>query len=248
MDFNLIADQLRLLKLEGMALAFEGLIALPIQSRPSLEIAVSKMIEQEKRTQADAKASRLLKAAKLHLPSVLIEDITCSQSRNLTKAELGELADCSFVRRGQNLLITGKTGCGKSWLACAIGHQACILGLKTLYFNMSHFIDGLKKSILEGTKEQLLKKLYRQDLVIFDDFGLQPMDADTRLALLTILEDRYESKSLIITSQLPLDRWYDYFAEPTLADAIMDRIFATSEHIRLEGESLRDKAKARTKA
>lgn len=240
MDSNLIADQLRLLKLEGMAEAFMGLVATPVQYREPLEIAVSKMVEQEKRFRNDAKTARLIKGSKLR-NKVLIEDITCSTARNLTNADLGAIADCSFIRRGENLLITGKTGCGKTWIACAIGHQACVLGFKTLYLSMNHFIDELQRSILEGTKERLLKRLNRCDLVIFDDFGLQQMNADVRLALLTILEDRYESRSLIITSQLPLETWYDYIAEPTIADAIMDRITTTSQHIRLEGESMRVK-------
>lgn len=238
MEYKLIADQLRLLKLKGMAEAFEGMVNTPVQMRPSLEMAVSKMVEQEKRSRDDSKAARLLKASKLRF-TVHIEDIICSKARNLTHEDLGAVSDCSFIRRGQNLLITGKTGCGKTWLACAIGHQACVLGLRTLFLSMNHFIDELQKCILDGTKDKLMKKLDRQDLVILDDFGLQKMNADVRLALLTMLEDRYDSRSLIITSQLPLEAWYEYLAEPTLADAIMDRIVNSSHHIRLEGESLR---------
>ena len=153
------------------------------------------------------------------------------------------VADCGFVRRGENLLITGLTGCGKSYLACAIGQQACSLGLRTLYLSMNHFADQLRQSRLDGTWESLLNRLNKNDLIIFDDFGLQKMDADTRLALLTLLDDRYEKKSVIITSQLPLDKWYDYIAEATLADAIMDRLINSSHHIGLEGSSLRKRRK-----
>lgn len=154
---------------------------------------------------------------------------------------LAEVADCNFVRRGDNLLITGLTGCGKSYLACALGYQACTLELSTLYLSMNHFADELAKARLEGTYQKLIRRLEKKDLIILDDFGLQPLTAEARIALLTLLEDRYEKKSVIITSQLPLERWYDYIAEPTLADAIMDRLVNSSEHIELKGETLRHK-------
>lgn len=115
------------------------------------------------------------------------------------------MADCSFVRRGDNLLITGLTGCGKSYLACALGHQACSIGISTLFLSMNHFADELTKARLEGTYQKLTKKLGKKDLLILDDFGLQPLTLKARLALLTLLEDRYEEKSVIITFQLPLD-------------------------------------------
>ena len=106
---------------------------------------------------------------------------------------------------------------------------------------MNHFSDELAKARLEGTYQKLLRKLGKKDLIILDDFGLQPLSSEARLALLTLLEDRYEEKSVIITSQLPLDRWYDYISEPTLADAIMDRLINSSEHIQLKGDTLRSR-------
>lgn len=238
MSTQTTASQLRELGLEGMAESFESMMSLPSQKRPGLDRAVEKMVESEVCTRDKKRAERLLKAAKLRY-TVFIEDITCSATRNLTEAQLAEVADCSFVRRGDNLLITGKTGCGKSYLACAIGRQACKLGLSTLYLSMNHFAEELTSARLEGTSERLLKKLGKKDLIILDDFGLQPLTSEARLALLTLLEDRYGNKSVIITSQLPVGKWYDYIAEPTLADAIMDRLINTSEHIQLEGETMR---------
>lgn len=231
-------SQLKELGLHGMAEAFEAMMVLPSQKRPGLDRAVEKMVQMEACMRDKKLTERLLKAAKLRY-KVFIEDITCSTERNLTESQLAEVADCSFIRRGGNLLITGLTGCGKSYLACALGHQACSIGISTLCLSMNHFADELTKALLEGTYQKFIKKLGKKDLLILDDFGLQTLTPETRLALLTLLEDRYEEKSVIITSQLPLDRWYEYIAEPTLADAIMDRLINSSEHIELKGETLR---------
>lgn len=241
-ELTSIVDRLKALKLSGMAEAVSDLIKLPVQMRPSLEMALSKMLETETRYRDDSRTARLLKASKLRY-RVLIEDITCSTTRNFTREQLTSIADCSFVRRGENLLITGLTGCGKSYIACALGYQACTLGLKTLYLNMNRFVDALKQSRLDGTFSQMLSRLDKNDLIVLDDFGLQKMDSDTRIALLTLLEERYEKKSMIIISQLPLDKWYDYIAEATLADAIMDRLINSSHHVNLEGPSLRKRKK-----
>lgn len=242
MENDLILARLRNLRLPGMAEAVSDMLKLPIQMRPSLENAVSKMIETEIRSRDDNRTARLLKLARLP-ETVLIEQITCSTDRNLTLDQLTALSDCGFVRRGENLLITGKTGCGKSWLEYALAHQACTLGLRTLYQNMNHFTYTLKKAYISGAFEDFVAQLNRFDLLIFDDFGLHDMDSGTRIALLTILNDRYGKKSVIISSQLSLDKWYDYIAEATLADAIMDRLVASSHHISLTGPSLRVRKK-----
>ena len=163
-------SQLKELGLHGMAEAFEAMMMLPSQKRPGLDRAVEKMVQTEVCTRDKKLTEKLLKAAKLRY-KVFIEDITCSTERNLTECQLAEVADCNFVRRGDNLLITGLTGCGKSYLACAIGNQACTLGLSTLFLSMNHFADELAKARLEGTYQKLIKKLERKDLVILDDFG-----------------------------------------------------------------------------
>lgn len=238
MNTQVTISQLKDLGLYGMAESFESIMALPMQKRPGLDRAVEKMVESEICTRNQKLTEKLLKAAKLRY-TVYIQDITCSTARNLTEAQLAEIADCGFVRRGDNLLITGLTGCGKSYLACAIGRQACYLGLSTLFISMNHFVDELAKARLDGTHENLMKRLEKKSLIILDDFGLQPLTSDARMALLTLLEDRYGEKSVIITSQLAVEKWYEYIGEPTLSDAIMDRLVNRSEIIALKGESMR---------
>lgn len=242
MNIQETIDQLNALKLKGMAEAYKGMAMLPVADRPDMNLAVAKLAEAERLFREDQKTKMLLKSSHLRYHAC-IEDIECSTERNLTKAQLAEIADCSFIRRAENILITGLTGCGKSFLACAIGNQACFLGKRVEYLNMNKFIERIALAKLDGTFLKVLNRMDKNDLVIWDDFGLQPLDANSRLALLQILEDRYERKSVIIASQLPLDKWYDYLAEPTLADAIMDRLVSNAIHIELKGESMRRKKK-----
>lgn len=242
MDSSLIVAQFEKLKQYGMAEAAGDLLLLPVQMRPCLETVLTKLVETETRHRDDKRTARLLKGAKL-VCKPLIEDIICSTARNLTKETLEAISDCGFVRRGENLLIIAKTGCGKTYLSNAIGYQACRLGLKVLYLSMNHFVHQLKGAITQGVTEEFFDKLNKYDLLIFDDFALHPIDEPTRLALLTLLDDRYEKKSVIITSQLPYDKWYEYIGQTTVADAILDRIQHSSHLIRLEGQSMRENRK-----
>jgi DNA replication protein DnaC len=242
MNIQETIDRLNALKLKGMAEAYKGIAMLPVADRPDINLGVAKLAEAERVYRDNQRTQLLLKTSKLRYHACL-EDIECSTERNLTKAQLAEIGDCSFIRRAENILITGLTGCGKSFLACALGNQACFLGLRTMYLNMNKFIEKIALAKLDGSFLKVLTRLDKYDLIILDDFGLQPLDANARLALLQILEDRYERKSMIIASQLPLDKWYDYIAEPTLADAIMDRLVSNATHIELKGESMRRRKK-----
>ena len=152
-----------------------------------------------------------------------------------------KFSDGQFITKGENILITGSTGCGKSYLACALGRQACMLGYRTLYLSMNRFIESVANARLEGTYVKWLNQIGKIPLIILDDFGLQSLDHNMKITLLQILEDRYAKGATIITSQLPIKLWYDYIAEPTLADAIMDRLAAYAHKIELKGESLRIK-------
>ena len=234
------ADLLEGLKLKGMSRAFAAMIQMPLQQRPGMELAVAKLADAERMYRKDLRTELYLKTSRLRYNAVL-EDVICSSERNLSKDQLSQVADCSFIQRAENILLTGLTGCGKSFLACAIGRQACMTGYRTEYFNMNKFIEKIALSKIDGTFLKVISRLERSELIILDDFGLQPLDQNARLALLQILEERYERKSIIIVSQLPVDKWYDYIGEPTLADAIMDRLINNAALIELKGESLRKK-------
>lgn len=234
--------QLKDMKLKGMAVSLETIINLPVQARPTLELAIARMVEAELQDRRDRKTEMFLKTSRLRY-TALLEEVICGTDRNFTKEDLAVLSDCSFIRRHENLLIQGKCGCGKSFLACALGRQACILGYRTVYLNMNSFVEKVAISKLDGSFLKMITSLEKNDLIILDDFGLQPMDMNTRLALLQILEERYERKSVIIASQLPIAKWYDYIGDATLADAIMDRLVANANKIELKGESMRQRRK-----
>ena len=154
---------------------------------------------------------------------------------------------CLYLDRAENILISGATGSGKSFFACALGHQACVMGYKTLYLNLNRFTEKLTMAKLNGMFVKLLNQLERTSLLILDDFGLAPMEQNTRLALLQILEDRYAKRSIVIASQIPINKWHEAINEPTLADAIMDRLMANAHRFELKGESLRKKNKPEKK-
>lgn len=154
---------------------------------------------------------------------------------------LARLSDESLISRSQNVLIHGLTGCGKSYLACALGRNACLLGYKVLYLAMNKFLEAIAQAKLDGTYLKWIKNIAAHAVVILDDFGLKPLSHDAKLALLDILEDRYGNGSIIITSQLPLDKYYEFINEPSLADAILDRLTASAHKVELMGESLRKK-------
>ena len=232
--------QLENLKLRGMSECYKGLQNIPVTQWPTLDTFVAHLAEAELQYRNHKRTEMYLKTSKLRYNAVM-EDIICSEERNLTKTTLLKLMDCSFINRAENLLIEGKTGCGKSFLACAIGRQACYMGYRVEYFSMNKFIERIALAKLDGSLLKVINRIEKNDIVILDDFGLQPLDNNSRLALLQILEDCYQRKSVIITSQLPVAKWYDYINEPTLADAIMDRLTANALRIELKGDSMRRK-------
>ncbi len=229
------------MKLDGMASSYKSIAELPIDKQPDTHECIATLVDAELQSRAHKKTSMLLRLSKLRY-RVSIQDITCSEQRNLSKQLIARLADCSYIDRAENILITGATGCGKSYLSCALGHQACLLGYRTLYFNLNRFIEELAVAKVQGTYIKWMNRIRKAPVVIFDDFGLQALSHDLKLALLQILEDRYQQGSTIIVSQLPLNNWYDYIDEPTIADAIMDRLMAKCSKIELTGQSLRKRS------
>jgi DNA replication protein DnaC len=233
-------EQLQQLKLYGMAQAYGTTLALPIQELPTAHELMALLVEAEQHSRTHQRTQLYLKLSNLRYDAVL-EQIKCSPERNLTRDQILSLADCTFIQRAENILITGSTGCGKSYLACAFGRQACTLGYKALYLGMNRFTEKLALSKLEGSYIRLLNHIEKMPLIIIDDFGLIPLENQARTALLQVLEDRYGKRSTIITSQLPVNKWHQYINEPTLADAIMDRLSGSAHRFELKGESLRKK-------
>jgi DNA replication protein DnaC len=240
MNTQITLDHLSQLKLYGMSRAYQALLSMPLQDQPSLNQFMARLAEAEIQERAQKKTEMFLLQSKMRYNAVL-EPVHCNVNRNLEREKLMMVADCSFIERAENMLISGATGCGKSYLACAIGRQACSFGYRTLYFGMNRFLERISSSKLDGTYLKLLNQIEKTHLIILDDFGLQPLDGITRLALLQILEDRYGKKSIIIASQLPVSKWYEYIGESTIADAIMDRLSVNAHRFELKGESLRKK-------
>jgi DNA replication protein DnaC len=210
-------QQMQQLRLQGMYRAYHSQLELPMDQQLEGHDLIAQLVQSEQLGRAQEKTAMYLKLAKLRLPAS-IEQIECSTSRSLTKQQLAMFAEGRYLDNGENLLITGSTGCGKSYLACALGHQACLQGHKTTYLGMNRLIEKITLSKLDGSYIKLLNNLERQTLIILDDFGLQNMGQEVRLTLLHLLEDRYGKKSIIITSQLPVSKWHEYLEEPSLAD------------------------------
>ena len=186
------------------------------------------------------KIERLIKQATLKQPATLAE-VDYTQNRNLDKNMFVRLGTLDFIKRKENVILTGPSGVGKSYLAQALGHQGCMMDYKTTYTNTARLLKKLKLSKVDGTYLKELEKILKTDLLILDDFGLQSFDNHGREALMDIIDDRYNKSSTIISSQIPVSAWYDIIGEGTIADAILDRIVNSSHRIDLKGESLRKK-------
>jgi DNA replication protein DnaC len=233
-------DQLQELKLSGMAKRYAAILMQPVHQQPEPHMLIASLAEAEAGYRVHQRTQLYLRLAKLRY-NATPEEINCTPARGITKEVLITLSDGMFIEKSENLLITGATGCGKSYLACAMGRNACLLGHRTLYYSMNRFVEALAAARLDGTYIRWLNMIAKTPLLIIDDFGLMPLSNDMKLTLLQILEDRFAKGATIITSQLPVNKWYEYINEPTLADAICDRLTANAHKVELKGESLRKK-------
>lgn len=233
-------DQLRDLRLDGMVRAIEEQATSTAASALGFDERLTLLVQREVAWRDDRRVQRLLKAAKLKVGAACVEDINWRASRALDRSLVAALAEGDWLRRGQNLLITGATGCGKTWLACALAHQAARSGFSVLYTRAARLFDELQVAHGDGSFARRLVQLAKLDLLVIDDFAISPMGAPERNDLLEVLDDRVGSRSTLITSQLPVKAWHTYLDDPTLADAILDRVVHSSHKIALKGVSLRD--------
>jgi DNA replication protein DnaC len=235
-------DKLRSLKLTGMAEAFSEQLQKPMPDL-DFEERLGLLIDREWYLRENRKLTRRLTQAKLQ-QTACVEDIDFKHARGLNKASIQELARGQWVQQHLNLLITGPTGCGKTYLACALAHKACLNGLTVKYYRLPRLWNELKIAKANGTYANWLTQLAKLDVLLLDDWGLAAPDDEQRRDLLEILDDRYQRKSTIITSQLPTTHWHEHLNDATLADAILDRLLHNAIKLELKGESLRKNQKS----
>ena len=236
-------DQLRSLRLDGMVRAIEEQGTSTTATALGFDERFSLLVQSEVAWRDDKRVARLLKTAKLKVSSACVEDIDWRASRTLDRSLMAALVGGDWIRNAQNLLMTGATGCGKTWLACALAHQAARSGFSALYVRAGRLFNELHVAHGDGSFARRLTQLAKLDLLVIDDFAISPIGASERNDLLEVLDDRVGTRSTLITSQLPVKAWHTYLDDPTLADAILDRVVHSSHRIDLKGATLRDKKK-----
>jgi DNA replication protein DnaC len=235
-----IESKLKQLRLKGMMQSWKSLEDTRRIHEISFSEGMEMLIQAEEDERQNSRFERLLRNARFRYQASL-EEISYDPSRGLDKNLVTELASCKYINQGESILITGATGCGKSYLASALGHHACLHGYKVNYFNTQKFMLKIKMARLEGSILKFFDKIAKVNLLILDDFGLTHLEKQQQMDLMEIIEDRHGRASTIIASQLPAPSWYDVISEATIADAILDRLVHTSYRIELKGESLRRK-------
>jgi len=235
---------LKALRLPGMAQAFEEQQTSAATASLSFDERFTLLVDRERTYRDNRRIQRLLREARLKSPLACLEDVRYASGRGLDKASFAQLGSCQWIRHQQNLVITGATGCGKTWLSCALGNAACRQGLSVVYARMPRLFEELRIAHGDGSFGKRLLALAKTDLLILDDWGLAPLGQAERNDLLEVLDDRVGTRSTLITSQLPVEHWHAYLNDPTLADAILDRVLHAAHKLPLTGQSQRDPRRA----
>lgn len=237
---NTIENQLSQLRLRGMQNTWRAMVETRQHHQLSFGEGLEVLLQAEAEERIHKRFERLKKSAQFRYQAT-VEELNLETSRGINTTQITELVTGTYLEKGESILITGATGCGKSFLASALGHQACGQGHKVLYFNTQKLLMKTKMARIDGSFLKFFDKLAKANLLILDDFGLSHLDKKQQMDLMEIIEDRHGKSSTIIASQLPVGSWYETIGEATIADAILDRLVHTSHRIELKGESLRKK-------
>lgn len=231
-------DRLKEMKFHGMLRAFQMSFETGTNNELTTDEVVAHLVEEEWDDRYNRKITRSVINARFRYKAS-VEQMYFEADRGMDKNQVMRLADCTFINKRKNVLITGSTGIGKSYLACALGQQACTLGYRVLYFSTGKLFSKLKMAKADGSYINEIAKIERQHLLILDDFGITGLDTQSRAMLMEIIEDRHGKGSTILTSQVPVGQWHEVIGEKTIADAIMDRLIHNAHRLELTGESLR---------
>lgn len=234
-------DQMAALGLTGMANAWKALADQDPGQALDRNEWLGLMLDREATARADKRFANRLRNARMRFPNACMEDVNFAASRGLDRRQVLALAQGEWIKAKEQIILTGQTGTGKTWLACAFGHQAARLDHSVLYVRMPRLFDDMAMARLDGRFPKLVDKLARVQLLILDDWGTHGLTDQQRLDLLELFEERYQRRSTIITAQLPVSAWHDMIGEPTIADAILDRIVHNAHRIDLKGDSMRRK-------
>lgn len=236
-------ERLGALRLAAMAAAWMEQQKDPKLSKLAFDDRFGLLVEAEWSHRESRRTDRALRNARLRIGQACVEDIDCKPTRGLDRAQIRQLGSCRWIEEHHNVVITGATGTGKTYISCALAQAACRRGHRTLYRRAPRLLDELRLARASGELAKELKKLMRFDVLVIDDWAIAPLKADEREDLLEILEDRYDARSTIIASQLPTDKWHGFIGEPTIADAICDRVLHNAHRLVLKGPSRRKEAK-----